>query len=133
MFKNILVLTFFSFCLSAVQAQGLVSNEECVGVYRDNALDLKQAVDDYNDRYYDNIDFGLKVTQISTVVSARRLACLSFEDPEVKSCVKRYKKLYKSLREKISVPSVMIGNQEEIDTDFRFKAGLAYADLRCGF
>lgn len=131
MFKTVFLVSLL-FC-SAVQAQGFVSNEECVRVYRDNAVDLKQAVDDYNDRYLDNIDFGLKVSQISTIVSARRLACLRFEDPEVKDCVKRYKNLYKSLRDKISVPSVMIGNQDEIETDFRFQATLKYADLRCGF
>lgn len=132
MFKSLIL---FSLLLSgAVQANNsVVSNEQCVRVYRDNAVDLKEATDDFNDGYFDNLDFGFKVTQISTIVSARRLACLKLEDPEVKDCVKRYKKIYKSLRNKISVPSVIIGNQTEIETDFSFDVRLSYADLRCGF
>lgn len=128
------LLILFSFILSlGAYAQPPISNEDCIRVYRDNAIDLKVATDDFNDGYMDKIDYGAKVGQISTIVSAQRLACIKLEDPEAKTCVKEYKKIYKSLRNKISIPAVLFGNQTEVEVGIKFQAKLKYRDFRCGF
>ena len=107
---SVILLSYSSFASN----DSLVSNHECIGVYRDGFIDLKDFVDSFNEEDIDRFEFSALVAGNSTQIAARRGACLVFENPAVDECVFDYKELYKKLRSNIRLRSVIVGNQSRI-------------------
>ncbi len=97
---------------TSVQAQ--ISNEDCIAVYRDGYLDLRDYIIEYNNKSLGKGDFIREVTVLSTEITGKRTACLVAESPSVEECVQDYKELYKDLRGKVSLTAVALGNQDSI-------------------
>ena len=110
---------------------GLFSNEECVRVYRDQALELKENADYFNDQRIDKAAFVAKVSAISTSVAAQRLGCMFIEAPEVKTCVESAKNLYNSIRDVINLRAVVAGNQTKIEYKKTFVISQKAHNLKC--
>ena len=112
--KAILLLSLIFSMFAAHAEDSFVSNHECIGVYREGYVDLKDYVESYNDENIDEIDFSVLVAGNSTEIAFHRTACVAFENPVVEECVLKYKDLYKQLRAQISLRSVLTGNQQRI-------------------
>ncbi len=108
-----LTIAFFiaSFSLSTFA----LSNQECVEVYRDGYLDLRESIEEYNDKRLDKHGFAAEVSAQTAAVKTLRAACYFTESPDVSSCVEDYKELYQDLRDKVRVRSVLAGNQDYIN------------------
>lgn len=131
---RLILLLLLTFSLSSqAYADGPFSDQNCVNVYRDNTLFLEQVTRQFNEGQIGRFDFASKVSAISTVVSTNRLGCLIFESHDVERCVDRYKTLYKSLRQRIKVPSVLRGNQTEVSIPTLLKTRVEGADLLCKY
>lgn len=104
------VMVLISFNTNA----GGYSNEECMKVYREGYVELSQLVKDYNEGYLGKVDFSSIVGLLSTSIGAKRLICGRVENPNNKTCVEGYKKIYKDLRSRINLKAVLAGNQDEI-------------------
>lgn len=102
------------FLLTASLSYG--KDGKCVKIYHEGLKDLELATKEFNNRYISKEEFVFKVSKISTEVSAVRSVCHFIEDPETKSCVKSLKERYKKLRNKISLPAIIVENQTEVST-----------------
>ena len=111
--KKLFILIFLTLGLS-VQADLIPSNQECVNVYREGYLDLKQMVSDFNHEYYNRLQFATLVAANSTAVGTFRAACLAVESPSNTKCVESYKEIYKDLRTQIKLMSILSGNQTKV-------------------
>lgn len=109
----------------------LFSNEECVKVYKDNAVQLKEYADYFNEQKIDRNAFVAQVSAISTTVGARRLGCLVVEAPEVKKCVESAKALYDSIREPINLRAIIAGNQTSVKYAKDFVVKEKLHNLKC--
>ncbi|MEC7275883.1 MAG: hypothetical protein VXV96_06150 [Bdellovibrionota bacterium] len=112
--KKVLTLGLLALLMGQSQAADL-SNQECIEVYRDGYVMLREAVTDYNDKGLSRGEFAAQVTAIGTEVKALRFACFLTESPSVSSCVEKYEDIYSDLRSKIRVRSVLSGNQDSIN------------------
>ena len=99
--KKVLTLGLLALLMGQSQAADL-SNQECIEVYRDGYVMLREAVTDYNDKGLSRGEFAAQVTAIGTEVKALRFACFLTESPSVS-------------RSKIRVRSVLSGNQDSIN------------------
>lgn len=117
------------------QANGL-DNQACIEVYRDGALDLLEAVEDYNNKTLNRGNFSTEVSGIGATVKTLRTACYFVESPEVEDCVDGYKAIYKDLRDRVRLRSVMAGNQEKIKLPLGYKIKMlgkvTIKDALCG-
>lgn len=95
-------------------AKAELTNQECIEVYRDGYLDLRDLINGYNDKSIEKGKFVASVTANSTDVRALRTACWFVESPNAKECVDSYKKLYNGLRDRVRLRAVLAGNQETI-------------------
>jgi len=109
--KIITIIALSTFCLSA----SALSNQECVEVYRDGYLDLRDRIVDFNNKGLDNTSFAAEVAAISTGVKALRAACYFTESPDVEECVDSYKGIYNDLRDRVRVRAVISGNQDYVN------------------
>ena len=107
---SIVFLTFSTFA----SEESFVSNHECIGVYREGYVNLQEFIKSYNDEKIDGIEFSALLTGNSTDIMAHRTACFAFENPSVNTCVLKYKNLYKNLRSRVRLRSVLAGNQNRI-------------------
>jgi hypothetical protein len=127
--KHIAFLFIVLFSFNSAHAS--LSDEDCVKVYRDQASDLKEYVDFFNEQKIDHAAFATEVAAISTLVTAQRLACRLVESPEVKNCVTSGKNLYESIRKKIKLSSVLAGNQTKVEYRRDFLLQEKLHDLKC--
>ncbi|EQC47254.1 hypothetical protein [Bacteriovorax sp. Seq25_V] len=102
------LLSFNSF------AGEFLSNQECISVYRDGYLELRDYTESFNEGRIDNWSYSTLVAGVSTEVSVHRLACLAVESPANTKCVEGYKEIYKGLRSKIKLGSIISGNQKKV-------------------
>lgn len=111
--KFALILSAFVFVSTPTFAQGF-DNSECIQVYRDGYIELKNAVDLYNEEHLSRWEFSAQVSAISTDVGISRTICKITETPDASSCVERYRDLYKKLRDRVKLSSVVSGNQTKV-------------------
>lgn len=112
--KFLIVLIAALSIAPAFSQDDALSNQRCIEVYRDGYLDLRDAIILYNEKQLNRGEFAGEVSTISTAVNGLRTACFFTESPDVKECVDSYKKLYKDLRERVRVRSVLTGNQDSV-------------------
>ncbi len=92
----------------------LLSNQDCISVYRDNYLQLRDFTEGFNSERLDRWEYSAFVTGTSTEVGVHRLACLIVESPSNTKCVEGYKEIYKGLRSQIKLGSIISGNQKKV-------------------
>lgn len=109
--KKVLLLSLLMF--NGFSAEFL-SNQDCISVYRDGYLELKEATEQFNADRLDRWQYPLIVSGLSTEISAHRAACSFSESPSTKDCVESYKEIYKGLRSKIKLSAIMSGNQRKV-------------------
>lgn len=137
--RKLQLIAFTIAALSITPAFAL-SNQECVEVYRDGYLDLRESIVAYNGKSLRAGDFAAEVTATDAAVKGLRAACFFTESPDVKECVDSYKDLYKDLRGRVRVRAVLAGNQESVSfsehagTTDRNEGGIRgfFRDLRSG-
>lgn len=95
-------------------AKAEITNQDCIAVYRDGYLDLRDYIIEYNSRAISRGTFVTEVSLLSAEISGKRAACLVAESPDVEACVMDYKAIYKDLRGRVSLTAVSFGNQERI-------------------
>lgn len=113
--RSVKALLLATMCFGTIISTHAISNQECVEVYRDGYLDLRESIESYNAKKIDKHTFAAEVTAQSTMVKTLRAACFLTESPEVTDCVNDYKDLYKDLRGRVRVRSVLSGNQDTIN------------------
>lgn len=106
----LIMLSLISF---NTMAEGF-DNSECIRVYRDGYIELRQSVENYNLEQLNRWEFSAEVTAISTDVGVSRTICKITETPDASSCVEKYRNLYKKLRDRVKLTSVISGNQKQI-------------------
>ncbi len=108
-----MILSFSNFANAA--DEGVLSNQNCIEVYRDGYINLTNEIMDFNDEYSNRFQFATLVSAISTEVSLYRAACSLTENSNVTAnCVNAYKDLYKDLREKVKLGAIISGNQTKV-------------------
>lgn len=95
-------------------AKAELTNQDCIEVYRNGYLDLRDLIKGYNAKTIEKGQFVAGVTANSTDVRALRAACWFVESPNAEACVEDYKELYSGLRDRVRLRSVLAGNQESI-------------------
>ena len=111
--RKLQLIAFMIAALGVTPAFAL-SNQECVEVYRDGYLDLRESIIAYNGKSLGAGDFAGEVTATDAAVKGLRAACFFTESPDVKDCVESYKDLYKDLRGRVRVRAVLAGNQDSV-------------------
>lgn len=111
---NKIIILFMTLLTVNTYAADILSNEECINVYREGYIDLKELVEDFNAGYFSSFGFASYVTSNSTGIMAHRAACAVVENPSNKECVLSYKKLYNDLRDRIKLSAIISGNQHKI-------------------
>jgi hypothetical protein len=111
--KKIIVL-IAAFCSFNLLAGEVLSNQQCIDVYRTGYLNLEHSVLRFNDESYNRFELAADVSANSSVVGVVRAACLAVENPSVEKCVVAYKDLYKDLREQVKLGAIIMGNQKKI-------------------
>lgn len=129
--KIVLALVVSLFSVQLANARAILTNEECSKVYRESAFQLLELVEDYNDGYRSRRDFAASVVALSGTTNTHRIACRIFENPNITSCVSRYKALYQAQRDQIHVRAVVVGNQDYVPVVSGLKARLYLADGLC--
>lgn len=112
--KTVVAFLIVLLAFSAHASQSVISNHECIGVYREGYLNLRDYVEAYNTDRMDKIEFSFMVSGNSTDIALHRSACYAFENNSVDDCVSKYKELYKDLRSQIKLRSVIVGNQDSV-------------------
>lgn len=99
----------------AFAANNAFDNAECIRVYRDSYIELRENVELYNGEQINKWEFSASLTAISTDIGLSRGICHFTETPDASTCVEKYKNLYNKLRDRIKLSSVMTGNQPKIN------------------
>lgn len=111
--KKIIVL-LAAFCSFNLLAGEILSNQQCIDVYRTGYLNLEYSVGRFNDESYNRFEFATDVSANSSVIGVVRAACLAVESPTIEKCVVAYKDLYSDLRDQVKLGAVIMGNQKKI-------------------
>lgn len=111
--KKMIFLFLISSFSTGLFAQAF-DNTECIRVYRDAYIELRESVDLYNQESLSKWEFSASVSAISTDIGVSRTVCHFTETPDALSCVERYRDLYKKLRDRIKLSSVISGNQNKV-------------------
>lgn len=106
---------FIAFVLALTATAGdLLSNQDCINVYRDAYVDLSEVTEHFNEERLNRVEYSAIVSGISTEVSLHRGACLIVESPSTKECISSYKEIYKGLRKNIKLSAILSGNQKKV-------------------
>lgn len=116
----------------AVANDGPLSNEKCLKVYRDAAIDLYDTSKKFNDGHLSRGEMVGAITAISAVTNAHRAGCMIFEDPSAQDCLPDYKEVYTAQRDRIHLRAILMGNQREVSLRLDLKPRIAYLDFVCG-
>ncbi len=111
--KKLFIGMLFIFTMSA-----FADYDVCVQAYQDAYVKLDRDTRNFNNRIIDKNEFATSVAAISTEVTIKRSICHFTEDPKIRACVKTLYNRYHKLRDKISVTSVLLGNQTEVEIGF---------------
>lgn len=112
--KKVLLLLAVLFASNAFAEGEIMSNQECINLYRSGYLTLQNDVERFNDGYYNRFEFSFEVTATSSALGALRGLCLVVESPTNEDCVTAYKDLYKDLRGKVKLGAILSGNQTAV-------------------
>ena len=110
---KILLIVLTLFCSNLMAAE-VLSNQQCIDVYRTGYLNLESSVRRFNDESYNRFEFAADVSANSSMVGVARAACLAVENDSVEKCVVAYKDLYQDLREQVKLGAVLMGNQKQV-------------------
>lgn len=119
--KKLLVLILVM-SSSVFAGDELLSNQDCIDIYRTGYINLTHYIERFNDGAYNRFEMAGAVNTNSAVIGGVRLACQAVENPSVENCVKAYKDLYKSLREKVKVGAILMGNQRAVTYSTRMQS-----------
>ncbi|GAB4406635.1 MAG: hypothetical protein OHK0056_05810 [Bacteriovoracaceae bacterium] len=111
--KKLAIVLLISTFSTPIFAQPF-DNTECIRVYRDAYIELRDSVDLYNNEQINKWEFSASVSAISTDIGVSRTVCHFTETPDASSCVEKYRDLYKKLRDRIKLSSVISGNQSKV-------------------
>ncbi len=111
--KN-LIIFLAAVCSFNLFAGEILSNQQCIDVYRTGYLNLENSVQRFNDESYNRFELAADVSANSSVVGVVRAACLAVESPSNEKCVDAYRDLYSDLREQVKLGAILMGNQKKI-------------------
>ncbi|MFN8791245.1 MAG: hypothetical protein ACK5Y2_07305 [Bdellovibrionales bacterium] len=120
-------------------------NYNCRFAYREAAVLLLDHISEFKAAQIGSTDekdeargrLAVQTTNLDVEVGITRTSCAIFETAENRSCVEAYKEIYDNLRNRISVPALAAGNQQDVSLNVlertRVAAEVGYRDLRCGY
>lgn len=115
--KKLITLTVLAFSFQVLASEGAF-NDTCRTIYGDATAEVITAIELFQAGKISDVNLSMDAAAVSTELVGIRSTCALMEDPSNLAAVTSYKKLYREVRGKVKILSLIIGTQETVDLSF---------------